>query len=447
VWYKDNSNNIPQPSVSTSYVVSSFGTYYAVVSNVFGCSFKTNSVTFSQSLSDPLPTCPNTFNPLLSLTNTCGVVVARITNVGNPLNFNWSSSNGASPTVTPNPPTNIFARFVFTDPKIYTISYSATYNNNGVICIVKRAATITVPYIADLKYTVSCGTGANYLVKLIDNSKFYFETPINLRRYIVRNMDTNIDRILTADEITNGIALPFGNYRARLEISKTNAPAYPMCSKEVLFTLDPKPTVAFTMSSTSVCPGEPVQLTLTTPVNPNWTYLWTFVPFPNLITNTQPQPYVTYAGGGPYQVSLKVTNQYGCTVTTQPQQITVKQATELTKLNVPNVIKCSGETASLLFPTIGISPLPVSYKWMKGNAPAPGMNTTNPYIATESGSYWLQTAPSSGCFKTVKSFYANVAFVDIPNPVINSMPEVCIDQGVRLSKQYQRPYLSKYMEA
>ncbi len=436
-WFKDTAAVSPQPTTITSYVVANFGTYYAIITNMTGCSFKTNSVTFFPSLPDPLPTCPNTFNPTLTLTNTCGVVQANIANVGNPESFNWSSSNGASPTVTPNPPTNSSARFAFTDPRIYTVFYTATYNNNGVICIVKRATSITVPYIADLKYTVSCSTGATYLVKLIDNSKFYFETPIDSRVYkIYLNGNPDTTTTLTQLQITNGIALPPGNYGATLEISKNTTPSYPMCSKVVSFTLEPKPTVAFTMSSASVCPGEPVALTLTTPVNPNWTYLWTFKPSPNPITNTQPQPYVTYATFGPYQVSLKVTNQYGCTVTTPSQTITVKQATELTRSPLPNVVKCEGTTASLSFPAISGIPNPPLYKWMKGNAPAPGNNSTNPYTATTSGSYWLQTAPTiNGCFKTVKSFYANVAFVDIPTPVINSTPEVCIDKGVLLSNQ------------
>ncbi len=425
-WYKNNVLIAPQPAVSTSYVVTDFGNYYAEVSNTTGCATKTNVVRFFQFVPDTTPACPASFNPILFLSNACGVVTATVTNSGSPSTTSWTSSFPGSP----NPATANSATFTTTSAGQYNVNYRATYNNAGTTCSVTKTATIIVPYVPDVRYAISCGTGANYIVKLYDNSNVYPSTVPNVIGYSIKNLATNVTTNYTAAQVATGISLPVGNYQAIISLTRTIAPAYPICTKIVPFTLGAKPTVAFTKSSSSTCPKTPINLALVGPVNPNYTYLWNF----STATNTQPNNlFVTYDGAGQKQITLTVTDKNGCSFTTQPQTVNVLDAQQLTIAPESNtsVVKCQGTPAILLFtPPSGTSPS--YYKWMLGNAPVVG-GTTNTLTTFTPGNYWLQTANASGCFRPVVGYSVSVSFIDIPFPVINSMPQVCIANGVPLS--------------
>ena len=425
-WYKNNVLIIPQPAVSTSYVVTSFGDYYAEVFNTALCATKTNTVRFFQFVPDTTPACPASFDPTLTLSNACGVVTATVTNSGSTSTTIWSSSFVGSP----NPATATSATFTTTSAGQYNVTYRATYNNAGTTCAVSKTATITVPYIPDVRYAVSCVTGANYVVKLYNNSNVYPSTLPNIVAYSIKNLATNITTNYTAAQVAAGIPLSPGNYQAIISLTRTIAPAYPMCSKIVPFTLGAKPTVAFTMSSSSTCPGTPISLTLVGPVNPNYTYFWSFEP---LASNTKPNNlFVTYTTGGAKTVSLTVTDKNGCTSTTsQPINVLTAQQLIIDPESSTSAVKCQGTPAILLFtPPSGTTP--VSYKWMLDNAPVVG-GTTNTLTTYTSGNYWLQTANASGCFRPVTGYSVSVSFVDIPLPQIISMNQVCLANGIPLS--------------
>lgn len=425
-WYKDGIQ-LTTSALSTTYTVTSLGTYYAIVTNATGCSTKTNLVEYKPLGNNPPQPCPNSFSPTIALSYSCGVITATANNTGGPASFAWTS--GFSPPASG--ATAISAVFETKVAGQHTIFYQATYNNNGVDCQVLRFATILIPYIPDLKHEVICSTGNNYLVKLFDNSNYYPITPITNYVYKVSNLaaPNALPIILTSSQITNGISLLPGSYKARLEIARTASPAYPMCSKEILFTLDPKPNIAFTMSSNSVCPGERINLTLNQSINPNWTYLWDFGGTPN----TKPDAYVTFGTGtnNIRIIRLTVTNQLGCSFITPIQIVTVKNPLIYTGTQ-SDIKQCAGTQAVLQFPiAFGTTP-PASYQWMRGNVALPNSNM-NPYSTTIPGNYWLQTANINGCFKETVGFSVSVAFIDIPTPVINSIPEVCLSSGVPLN--------------
>jgi PKD repeat protein len=439
---------ITLPPLTLSYTVSAFGIYFAKLTSANGCSSFTNKVSFNQITPDNTPPCPLSFNPTITLANSCGTLTATV--AGNPVSFSWLTS----PTMVALPnQTATNAQFKTTNAGQYSVFYTATYNNNGVICKVTKEASILVPYIPDLRYGVSCGTGANYNVKLFNNSNFYpsAEPTVTYKIITINVAPTpNVTTTYTAAQVATGVPLPAGNYVARIELVKNPTPQYPsqypMCYKEIPFTLVPKPsatTTAFTKSNSSTgagtigvvstCPDAPVYLKLVGPTNPNYTYLWNFN---NQAFNSKPNNlYVTFNENNTKTISLKVTDQYGCTYTTPGQTVNVSAAQQLSQSANPSSIKkCQGTPATLLFTTPPNTTPPVSYKWMLGNAPvALPAGALNPLITSIPGNYWLKTANSTGCLRTVQGYDVTVSFVDIPTPTIAALSQVCIANGVVLN--------------
>lgn len=165
-------------------------------------------------------------------------------------------------------------------------------------------------------------------------------------------------------------------------------------TKTAYITVDPSPTVGFSASQTTVCPGATVNFTDNS--NPKaggaTTYYWVFGngATPPSISGTNAaakNPSVVYNNPGTNNVTLNVTNSFGCVASVTKQLY-------ITVLNKPTVDFTASQTdfcsspASVTFtPSVtGPSPGPYTYLWEYGD-PSNSTSTTIP------GSFTYTDAP------------------------------------------------------
>lgn len=127
--------------------------------------------------------------------------------------------------------------------------------------------------------------------------------------------------ISTADNINSVNA----SYLGQIGSGRINAYAALQCAQA---TSSVAPTVSFTGSPLSICPGSTVSFTNTTTSTGATTYTWTFqggTP----ATSTQTNVTVTYNTPGVYSVTLAATNAFGSNSTVQTAYVTVTTAAAL----------------------------------------------------------------------------------------------------------------------
>ncbi|MEE1899155.1 PKD domain-containing protein [Flavobacterium rakeshii] len=413
VWYH-NGNIITSgvPSIDLGALGLGYGQYHAEVSNGY-CTTITNKVNYNGNC-NPNP-CIITPEPTVTVlgTNNCGVISATASASGSPTGYQWFSQPAA---LSVSSPTATSAQFTFAESGTYRIYYRAIYGN----CIVDKYDDVLVPYMPDLRYNITCGSGGNYNVTLLDHSNYHPLTPIQNYTYTVDGT------AITNNQNSYTVSLAPGNHTLQLTIQGSG---HPSCSTSpITINLPDMPDATFTIP-TQICEGTPFELELDNPLQTGLSYIWYFA---DGSTNLQPNPTKVYAAAGNYDTKIKITNQYGCEAIYY-HPITHVMQNQLDGIIVANPpVACEGSTSTLTFSST--SPiLPTNYEWMKGNQVI-GTTTTNTFNVTQPGSYWVRISGDYDCYKEIGlDSPVTVTFVE-PTPAHISGPsEICYNEGFGLS--------------
>lgn len=432
-WYRYGTE-ITAAYNATSYVVTNFGEYYAILTNAAGCSSTTNKVNAFDINCSSGGGCTIPSNPQITLNpSNTGCLSAQITasyTTPAPSSYTWSIypggencncsgtlQSGASATS---------ANYSFTKPDKYTISYQANYPiGNGAFCSKIFSTSVIVPYLAKVKTDVQCNsTNGTYTVTFTDDSAFYYQTPVQTRTFIIDGV------AYTQPAGSKTIQLAPGNHTIKLIIARTG---YPSCETAVENIVLPNlPDATFTYTSNvcnsacgQVCLSKALLFTITNPL-PNQTYLWDFG---DGSKNTQQQPSKVYSSPDDYVVTLTVKNEFGCedvftkTVIVQPNGL-------VGTVSATPPLSCEGNTIILSYTNGNPSSVVTNYQWMRDNNPV-AVTTVGTFTVNESGSYWVKTQDTYGC--TSETFSTPAAFVMIPDAVILGPDAVCQGQTFQLS--------------
>lgn len=150
---------------------------------------------------------------------------------------------------------------------------------------------------------------------------------------------------------------------------------------------------SFTVSDSSICPGESIQFTNTTPgtlTSRKW-YFTGGSP----ATSTGNNPTVTYTTPGTYPVALVTTSVSGTDSTIKNAYITVNNPPQATTTAGGNTTFCSGGSVVLSANT-GAGQ---TYQWKKNTANISGATAAN-YTAKTTGTYYVTITNSFGCTNT-----------------------------------------------
>ncbi len=429
-WYK---NGVPIPNLTgvapdaaaLDVRIYHAGTYYATVTNSFGCTSTTTSIVAVWDCSGC--STPEGLDASVSYDGCQSIAAIATLLPAGYTSAEWHI-NLPGATISP-PPSPTYFHASNIAPGKYPLRFQAHYDNQGVDCIAYKDLTITIPYKPDLKYQITCETNNTYHVTLIDFSTYYPETPIFYYWFTIDN-GTNWHQGTLSQGINQYVAnLAPGNYNVGIKIY-TPGIGYYECQKIITLKLPPFPTANFTHSTTAMCKNSPMQFF--TSSQPNCTYTWDFL---DGSSNLQQNPEKSYPAG-PKQAKLTVTNQYGCSAFSV-------QSFVINDYNMQGIIQaspnnvCDGGQITLHYNPANGTSTPVQYIWYQGTVTAAPYNTTYPpspnLVVTESDYYLVYVVDNHGC---KVSNTAGVSATFIPNPeapVISGDLTACVNSAIHLS--------------
>lgn len=192
-----------------------------------------------------------------------------------------------------------------------------------------------------------------------------------------------------------------GSYTVTL--TATNAAGSNTLTRSQLITVYEPPVVNFGANPTSGCFPLRVQFTdLSAPGSGNTNTSWQW-DFGNGTTSTLQNPFVTYNTAGIFTVTLKVTNDKGCTKTvTRPGYITVTPGVTSVFTNTQPTV-CN-PPATISFTNNSTGPPTLSYTWDFGDGNfSTVLNPVHTYTGAGTFTVSLITNSSAGCQDTARS--------------------------------------------
>jgi PKD repeat protein len=435
-WFEMGSNtpiftedtSIP-PGIVGQFDPQTFGEYYAVVTyGDTGCSDTTNAVALVEDC--PEPECIVNGNPdiVLSATITdCLKVEVSAAFTGtpsSPQSYEWRYPT--SFTINTATDSESFASFTATTPGQYIITYEGYYpGQDNELCSIIKTITVIIPYKADMLSSIRCGAVADtYDITLYDHSTHAAGLSITHLFYAGTNTSSSpLNTIETTELDINGLT-PGQTYNYTLAITDG---IHPPCLKTISVVIPPIPSADFTFTNSPACIGEPIYFQAVD-TSTGLTYQWDFN---DDSFNNLPDPERSYTVTGPRDVTLTVTNQYGCEKSvTKP--VFVYDFSSMAGFITPALsLECEGESVILVYTSL-TSTTPSQYQWMNGNLLIAGANSDS-YTATDNGSYWLSATDENGCTERLNQTIAITNFIPTPNINVTGPHTVCADEQFTLN--------------
>lgn len=402
------------------------GHYYAIVSNIYNCEGRTRRFSVLNDCTTSTCGVPYTLDGVATNTG-CGEVTVDVTLVeGTPnevfITYPPSFSNSIS-VLNQN---QLVANNI--EPGEYTVTIVAEYDYNNSICYAKKNISFIIPYKAGLKHNISCANDGTYTVQLLDHSVYYPLTPAQQFEFTTDGITWQNGTVVNNIAQLNTVLSP-GTYPIGIRISK---PGYPSCTYFETLELPNYPIATFT-NDAFACAGSAMQFYADDDTAGNQ-YLWDFG---NDAINLQQNPVRAFPSDNQFtQVSLTVTNKYGCSAT-HTGFVTVvpnNMAGALVK-SADNV--CVGGNITIDYNSTTIDNPTTLYWYHNEYTAVPFATTTAPNLGltvTQSGQYFVYAENSSGCFEYGKVLPASVAFIPAPEtPVIKGETTVCLSNPIHLS--------------
>lgn len=405
-WYQNTASNPIGGQTGVTLAITpalGFGTYF-FIATLNGCTTTSNNITIFQQCGPP-PTC--TVNPeptvTMSATNNCGTITFVGAPSPTPQSTSWTIS-GPGVNLINVASNNGVDQYLLNVTKAgqYNAFFKASYTSTtGGLCTFYDNELVTVPYVPDFKFNVTCNNNTSFDVALTDNSDFLGTVINRLFKYEIATNAAGPWTTLSAFSSTSGYTITNqapGNYFIRLTINGTLGTVQPDCQKVIPITLTAIPPLAISFIP-PVCFDEAVEFSVPS-VNPEDTFLWTFDN--NTVQNTNPLPTRVFdplLAGTTVTISVVITNKYGCSRTlTADVDIPVKCFNGDAVAIPGNATVCKGSAVQITYSPGPNECTPAQYIWMNGTtqvATTPGTN--NSYPVTTAGFYWVKVVNAAGC--------------------------------------------------
>ena len=416
-WIKDGdpiSNPNSNPFVFNVPDASGAGHYSAIISNGT-CERKIDEMFIM-----PCPTCtPPTMT--LALVRDCEQVTATGSYSAPPV----ADTEGFYSSILATSVVGHVGTFHFVTPGVKTIKYALIFDD----CRVEKSQDILIPYIVKLGVEVSCGSGNQYSVKLVDRSLYasgvtanFWEFKVNGVTQPKAGLDNDNDRtmLLDGDE----------TYTFSLTIHGDGSmfnDTFEYCTDEIEFPLRKVPDPSFTFTPTpDVCQYTATKFTVDDQNQGDVTYYWDF---DDGSYNLQQNPEREYFYGLKYP-RLTVTDRYGCSRTSATGiEVNVLQNDQSGTIDPPT-ISCPGGSVPLHVEENSGSMAITSIQWLLNNELLSGA-TGNDYPATVSGQYSAIIGNANGCTHQIAQSVP-VAIATPPIAAIQGPSVSCLHEPVRL---------------
>lgn len=439
-WYRVSTPNdilvnttTTTPSSFNALAIGIVGTYYALVTNLEGCTKRTP--TFQIVDECPSEGCQGQSPEGHITMNDCGRVKATITSLpaGADINAtNWVIQN-VNGQIVSQPGTQDFDLSNI-PPGSYILNLQTTIYGDTPCGVVQHIPFI-IPYKADLAYHITCGGSSNYNIELYDHSVFYPLTPITFYEFLVNGVWTDGVPNTAGINSLPSFTLNPGDHQVGIRIKRTgnptdpNDPSYPECVKMVTLSLPGMPDASFTYDI--ACPGTATHL-MSVP-QAGCQYSWYFQHDDSY--NLQSQPFKTFPKSGT-EVFLTVTNQYGCP-TTIHQPVNIETVNMAGSIQVSPAVACQGVPVQLTYQSSALFDIPDEVKWFKNMVTDIPVFVSSPYSVpynvTESGYYFAYGIDGNGCkFRVVNG--VTVQYIPSPDaPNIQGPETICEGDVATLS--------------
>lgn len=300
--------------------------------------------------------------------------------------------------------------------------FLVVYDSNGECN--KLTLNINVPVVARLTTTLSCPpvVGADYVLNLIDLSTSYpTSAPITIWNWAIANNGGNP---ATATGATASVAATSGTHQLVLTITSSGG----TCSVNGVVDVPPSPTASFTFSSGPFCEDQ-TEIIFTGNATPG-TYSWdfddgsgsSFYPLTTKVYDFSPLP---------YNVTLTVTDNYGCSFTSPSQSLSVNENTILGTINPPTITFCPGLSNSFGFNNTGGTTI-TAYQWSIAEPGAPTLGANATFAVNATGQYNVTVTDNKGC-KFTPAHPGDAAEINVPEPYIFGDNTLCEGDEVNLT--------------
>lgn len=387
-WFKNGLNTGITGSTYTVSGSTPQGTYYVKVTDSNGCTVNSQNIVVTADCGDPVP-CVITPAPNLTVSatwSTCGTIVANASYAGTPTTVQWIGS----PLISLQSSTNSTATFTSNTPGSHLVTVKLTYQTASGPCVVQQTVEVDTNYKPDFNSIISCnsgGTGVSYNVTLVDNSTVFEPNGISYN-FTGPGISSPTGQTVTLNNLAPG------TYNYTFTVSM---PGKPACTVTKTITLAPAANTDFTISNSNSCAEEPILLTITN-YDPANTYEWFFLTTSYIASSATTAIQIDQPTDQ-YNISLGVTTPQGCYFENPGQLVNITKAVFDGAINVtPSNNECEGTTQTLTYVPSNVSITPSSYAWMLGNQQ---VGTSNTYIPTTSGVYWIKLFDSQNCTYTL----------------------------------------------
>jgi PKD domain/Secretion system C-terminal sorting domain len=449
-WYKAPSALVGQTGTTLNTASFGFGTYYFIATKA-GCTSQSNNIIITQFCGGPA-TCNitqaapvnNAYNgcavapPVNTGCTSCNVITLTATVAGTPLATQWIVNgpvnyNGTGLTGTiPNAVVGIYNTF-----------FMATYNCSGSTTtsgILTTPKTITIPYLADFDYAITCAGNSTFTLGVTNKTPFIANVTSPTYKYCYKapGSTTFTTPVAVAGGTMASLATLTlaGTYQLKLIVQGTYGGTFRQaCEKTISFTIAPVPaqTITILTLQPTPCHDTAVKFGLTAALTPGDSYLWTF---DNGATNTLASPSRVFNTPGTYSVGLTITNKYGCSRIIPAVSVTIPpKCFNGTVASLPNpATVCVGSSIELKYvPAVGECAVKTTggYTWMEGNTTLTTTNA-NSYTVTAPGFYWVKVASANNCAYGTANRITPI-FKPLPTLVLAPIPTYCRTADIPLS--------------
>ncbi len=320
-WSGPPTNSQPAPNCSTcdTWNIDAYGTYQVVVENSNGCQGVSNLVAVVETCD---PGCPGPTH-VASDSSFVDCATAKANIQYNPYSYSILSETWVFPEQAIGETyilgTNAWATATFEEAGVYPFNYIVETPS----CIKIFDQSVYIPFVGDMYYSVSCGTGSLYDVTLFDHSNIFPLEVGSMQHFYAYSDDSgnnwNTISAFPAD-LSVAFQLPPGDYQFREIIYSSFTVAAPPCTTIVNVNLPDKPNADFEIVSPFIpaCINDVVVHlnNLSTPAT-GLNYVWDFE---DGSTNYQPNPDKVYGFlplSPEFTITLTATSSAGCTDITQ----------------------------------------------------------------------------------------------------------------------------------
>ncbi|MBY0485963.1 MAG: PKD domain-containing protein [Flavobacteriaceae bacterium] len=394
----------------TANASTGFGAYYFVATNSLGCSSTSNPVMIIKNCGN----VPCNYSPTPTIVNNasqnCGTLNLVGSATGTPQQLSWSI-------LGPNTDLASYtgATYVATQAGEYHTFYNGDYlSTSGTICRFSDSKIVTVPYIPDFGYAVTCNGNTTFTINFTDKTNVF---AMVTSPTIVFSYKLNSASSYTAVSGTSVSGIAPGNYQLKVSVTGfLNGVLQPICEKVIGITIANVPSQNISILTQPNCYDTSISFGFTGFPVPTDTYLWTFE---TGATNTLPNPSYVFTTPGPKVITLLITNKYGCSRTLTTTLTVPEKCFNGDIFSVPtSPIVCEGQTVTINYVGNNDACVPSQYVWMDGTSPVVGAPNAPSLQVSTSGFYWLKVFSSSGCLlETTKRI----------TPIFKSLPSIKIE--------------------